>query len=103
MMVFRKGVHLTLNESWYLKEQKLEVVGKDKYLGLNCSTMLTIGTEDFASLAKKQNNNNKKQTNKKKTTDTIEMLKALRTYMSLMLSVFVCCCCCCFLSCLKLR
>ena len=24
------------------------------------------------------------------------MLKAVRTYMSLMLSVFVCCCCCCF-------
>ena len=51
IMVFHKGGHLTSREGWYLGEQRFEVVGKYKYLGLNFSTMLNfnIGTEDFVS------------------------------------------------------
>ena len=67
IIVFHKGGHLTSRESWYLREQKLEVVCKYKYLGLNFFTLLSfnIGTEDFVSQAKKK--------------ATIEILKALRT------------------------
>ena len=51
VMAFHKGGHLTSREGWYLGEQRFEVVGKYKYLGLNFSTMLNfnIGTEDFVS------------------------------------------------------
>ena len=55
--------------------QKLEVVGKCKYLGLNFSTIVSfnMGTEDFVSRAKK---------------GTIEILKALRAYRCHSCSVF---------------
>eukprot|EP00916_Digyalum_oweni_P017671 GHVL01029026.1.p1 GENE.GHVL01029026.1~~GHVL01029026.1.p1 ORF type:complete len:175 (-),score=5.84 GHVL01029026.1:326-850(-) len=66
VVVFRKGGHLSAREKWTLGNEKVEVVGKYKYLGLNFSTMLSynIGTEDFVCRAKK---------------GTIEILKALKT------------------------
>ena len=55
-----------------MKEQKLEVICKYKYLSLNFSTMLrfNIGTENIVSRAK------------------IEILKALRSYRCHSCSVF---------------
>ena len=71
--------HLTSRDSWYWRAQKLAVVGKYKYLGLNISTMLSfnIDTEYFVSRAKK---------NKKKYNRNLKSSTNLR--MSPMLSVF---------------
>ena len=71
------GGHFASRQSWYFGEQKLEVVGKYKYLGLNFSTLpsFNIGTEDFVSRERKE----------KKYTKNLKSAKNQR--MSLMLSV----------------
>ena len=56
VMAFHKGGHLTSRENWCLGERKLEVVGKYKYFGLNCSKPLRFntGTEMFVSQGEKK-------------------------------------------------
>lgn len=55
IVVFRKGGHLGVREVWHIGGEKIEVVGKYKYLGLTFSTMIStnIATDDFVSRAKR--------------------------------------------------